>query len=296
MSYGIVRVQKFGLGSVKGIEIHDLRQKVGVSHTNDDINWQKSIDNYDIHYSNNRNFKLTIKNRINQLNLKRAVRKDAVVMAQVLVTSDSSFFQSISHDKQQQFFKDSYDFLAERYGKHNIISAVVHLDELTPHMHFNFIPITDDDRLSAKSILTKQSLIQQQTAFFESVGRKYGLERGLQGGKKSHYQTSEFKAKTSFEHIQQQLNDSQDTLANYEALQAILLDEIEDLERQRKSIQLAVNNAQATLNKLNGQVLNLSQISDIKGKKSITGALKDVSYQEYLSLKKTASLDRKSVV
>ena len=130
------------------------------------------------------------------MNLKKALRKDAVVMAQVLVTSDNSFFKSLSQDNTKEFFKNSYEFLCNRYGKENIVSSIVHMDERTPHMHFNFVPITIDNRLSAKSILTRQNLIEQQTSFYEKVGKKYGLERGIQGGIKKHIETNEYKLNT----------------------------------------------------------------------------------------------------
>ena len=177
MSVGIVRVAKMTSGSVKGIEIHDRREK-DISHTNKDIDWERTKENYDLHPDQNRNFYQTIKERISELNLPKAVRKDAVVMAQVLVTSDHDFFKGLNKEQQEQFFKDSYNFLAERYGKENVVSATVHLDEKTPHMHFNFVPVTADGRLSAKSILTRQSLIEQQTAFYEQVGKDHGLNRG----------------------------------------------------------------------------------------------------------------------
>lgn len=205
MAYGIVRVQKMGGGSVKGIEIHDRREKEGISHTNKDIDWERTKLNYDLHHEQNSNFQRAVKERISELDLKKAVRKDAVVMGQVLVTSEHKFFEGMSRERQEQFFKDSYNFLADRYGKENVIAATVHLDERTPHMHFNFVPVTADGRLSAKSVLTRQSLIEQQTAFYEQVGKHYGLERGIQGGKKKHLDVLEYKAHTATQRAQDAL-------------------------------------------------------------------------------------------
>lgn len=197
MSYGVVRVQKFHAGSVKGIQIHDRREKDGISHTNKDIDWNRTQLNYDLHTAQNKNFSKAIKDRIISLSMKRAVRKDAVVMAQVLVTSDHTFFEGLTEERQRSFFEDSYEFLKERYGENNIVSSTVHLDETTPHMHFNFVPVTADGRLSAKAVLTKQSLIEQQDLFFEKVGKKYGLQRGERGGNKTHLETAELKKKTA---------------------------------------------------------------------------------------------------
>lgn len=196
MNYGIVRVQKFSSGSVKGIEIHDRREKEGISHTNKDIDWSKTDFNYDLCEKQNKSFTKASKERISKLNLKKAVRKDAVVMAQVLVTSDHEFFETLPYSEVRNFFENSYAFLSERYGKENVISATVHMDERTPHMHFNFVPVTQDGRLSAKSVLNRQSLIEQQTAFYQQVGQRYGLQRGQQGGKKRHLDVAEYKVTT----------------------------------------------------------------------------------------------------
>lgn len=249
MSFAICRVQKMGKGSVKGIQIHDTRQQ-GLSHTNPDIDWERSSFNYDLHPAQNKNYNQAVKERIEQLHLKRAVRKDAVVMAQVLVTSDNAFFRGLSEEEQKSFFQDSYDFLANRYGAENVISATVHLDEQTPHMHFNFVPVTADGRLSAKAVLTRQALIEQQDLFISSVGSKYGLQRGVRSDeKREHLETADYKLKTALEKTEQ---------------------------------------AKTQLKELQGKILTQKELNAIEGKRTLTGALKGVTYEEYLSLKKTA--------
>ena len=105
-------------------------------------------------------------------------------------------------DTRRQFFEDAYKFLSDRYGAENVISATVHMDERTPHMHFNFVPVTRDGRLSAKDVLTKTQLIDQQTAFYEQVGVKYGLERGERkdsGKRRLHLETAEYKEAVALE-------------------------------------------------------------------------------------------------
>lgn len=230
MSVGIVRVQKFGKGSVKGVEIHDQREKEGISHTNPDIDWGRSHENYDLCPAQNQNYYRAVQERIEQLHLPRAVRKDAVVMAQVLVTSDHDFFEGLTPGQTQQFFRDSYDFLANRYGQENMISAMVHMDERTPHMHVNFVPVTPDGKLSAKRLLTRQALIEQQTAFQNAVGVHYGLRRGMtkeerveQGVERKHMTTAEYKAYTKqLEALQQEVEETHGEIMQlrYEATQA----------------------------------------------------------------------------
>jgi len=133
------------------------------------------------------------------LNLPKAVRKDAVVMVGMLISSGHEYFENISLKQQTQFFEDSYKFFCNRYGKENVISSTVHLDEHTPHMHFNFIPVTSDGRLSAKSILTRQELRSLQSDFYQEVGIRYGLERGKDGSTATHLSEMEYKLKKTSE-------------------------------------------------------------------------------------------------
>lgn len=94
-----------------------------------------------------------INKRIESLNLKRAPRKDAVRMCDCVVT--------LSEDvggADYAFFDTVYDFLRCRYGDENVVSAWVHMDETTPHMHFAWVPITEDGRLSAKDVVNRQDL------------------------------------------------------------------------------------------------------------------------------------------
>lgn len=283
LSYGIVRVQKFSKGSVQGISIHDKREKQSLS--NPDIDIEKSNLNYNLSESN-LTYHEKIKERISELDLKKAVRKDAVVMAQVLVTSDSDFFKNLDSEKQKEFFQDSYNFLSERYGKENIVSATVHLDEKTPHMHFNFVPATADGRLSAKSLLTRQSLIEQQTAFQEKVGKHYGLERGMTkeqrietGSIRKHMNNQEFKSysseleKLKLEHsrtlnMASKLNKQLETLENSKNR---LQGKIEGLEKDYK-----------------GALLRKKGIDVIQPEKTILGTLKNITLEDVDSLKKTA--------
>lgn len=276
-------------GSVKGIEIHDRREK-DKSHTNPDIDFSKSGQNYDLHPAQNGNFYQAVKERIDQLELKRAVRKDAVVMAQVLVTSDGGFFTSladrtadrlmsanhevyasglpfteseiqrasIGKDATREFFQKAYDFLADRYGRENVISATVHMDEKTPHMHFNFVPVTEDGRLSAKDVLSRQRLIEQQTAFYEQVGKEYGLQRGEpkeSGKRRKHLETAEFKemsqevteARRTLETVKSEVKSIQERKMALEG-------EISALEGQKSTLARETSVVQQELDSLGKQI------------------------------------------
>lgn len=129
-----------------------------------------------------------------RIRLPKAPRKDAVLMASFVIGSDREFFKGLDADEQNRFFRDCTNFFIDRYGRKNIISAVIHNDETTPHMHLNLIPIKDG-RLCAKDLLNRNELSKLQTEFHEKVGRRWGLMRGKEGSTASHLSTAEFKAK-----------------------------------------------------------------------------------------------------
>ncbi len=99
--------------------------------------------------------------------------------------------------KRLRFFQMAADFLTHRVGRDNIVSAVVHMDERTPHMHLTFVPLTEDNRLSAKEILgNRASLSRWQDDFHAHMVEKYpDLERGESAFKtgRKHIPTRLFK-------------------------------------------------------------------------------------------------------
>lgn len=196
MSYCVCHMTKFARGAVKGVEIHNQRKREGISHTNPDIDWNRSGENYDLHNTEGINYYKAIQARIASLNLKKAVRKDAVLLCGFIITSDTDFFKSLGPEATRKYFIDSYKFLKNRYGPENVVAATVHLDEATPHMHFEMVPVVDG-RLSAKSLFTKTELKKLQTDFHREVGAKYGLERGIEGSPARHIETARLKLETA---------------------------------------------------------------------------------------------------
>lgn len=87
----------------------------------------------------------TVKGRIDAVNArakaegKRATRKDAVVMADMVVTLP----QNVPPEDAYKFFWNSYQYIADRVGRGNLMGGYVHMDETTPHMHVPFTPILD---------------------------------------------------------------------------------------------------------------------------------------------------------
>lgn len=105
-------------------------------------------------------------------------RSNSVLALDTIYTASQDFFQGKTNQQNDDFFKDCLQFHQEHFG--HIISAVVHYDETTPHLHIISVPLTKDGRLSARDVIgNKAKMSKTQNAFFEQVGRGYGLERGV---------------------------------------------------------------------------------------------------------------------
>ena len=162
MSFGVCRVEKVkGAAAVAGLQLHNNRERQR-SNTNPDIDRSRSGLNYSLIEQSTHSYNKLIEGRLQQgYKGKKAIRKDAVRMCEMLFTSDGEFFARLSEQEQRQFFIDCFEFAAQRYGRENIIAATVHLDEATPHLHLDFVPLTQDGRLSAKEVLGGRKEMQQ---------------------------------------------------------------------------------------------------------------------------------------
>lgn len=199
VGYAVVHMMKIKSGAVGGIQSHNNREHE--PKTNPDVDMSRSEDNYDLISCDN--YKRSIKEKLSNLvESSRAVRKDAVVVCNFIVTSDNETMNALGADRQRQFFQDSVKWFSDRYGADRVLNATVHMDETTPHLHIGVMPITQDGRLSAKAIFTKTEMKAIQTEFARDVGEKYGLERGVEGSDRTHLSEIRYKQETAFaEHI-----------------------------------------------------------------------------------------------
>lgn len=105
-------------------------------------------------------------------------RANSVLALDTLYTASSEFFQGKTNGENDTFFRDCLKFHERHFG--HIISAVIHYDETTPHLHVISVPLTQDGRLSARDVIgNKAKMSKAQDEFFEQVGKGYGLERGV---------------------------------------------------------------------------------------------------------------------
>ena len=154
----MAHVQKYTKGNVQGLSIHWDRKTE--NHSNLDIDNERSDLNYDLCEKEGDTLS-RMNQRLSEVHAFK--RNDLKVCADWVVTLPENL-KEISEKEQCEFFEKTYEFLANRYGgEKNVLSANVHMDETTPHMHFAFMPVVWDEKkqrekVSAKEVLTRKEL------------------------------------------------------------------------------------------------------------------------------------------
>lgn len=200
-------MEKYKRGDIVGIERENERNENYKSTRNPQIDKSRTHLNYHT-LPHEKKYLSFIDERIKELAPKRKIKDDAVLITSFILGSDKEFFDGITHETQKRFFDDCTEFFSERYGKENVVSAVVHLDESTPHLHFNLMPVTGG-RLCAKELFDRIALRELQTDFYEIVGKKYGLKRGKEGSTAKHLDTVAFKTKKMTEAAEAKIREAE---------------------------------------------------------------------------------------
>ena len=176
-NYAILRIEKRKMGSVTPINNHHERLKEKYK-SNEDIDPERTRLNYHLVEPEGK-YRQKVLDRIEEVGAKR--RKDSVVLQDVLITATPEWIDAKSYEEQVEYFNHAFDFIAKRYGRDNILSAVVHMDEAHPHMHLVFVPITPEGKLSSKILIGgPKGMEKLQDDFHEHMSRKYpDLTRGI---------------------------------------------------------------------------------------------------------------------
>jgi hypothetical protein len=103
---------------------------------------------------------------------------------------------AMSREEQDSYFKAALEWVEAKHGADNVLSAVVHRDETTPHLQLIIIPLDERGRLNARELVGgKANLSQMQTDFAEKVGQQFGLERGIERSAAKHDTIKEYYAR-----------------------------------------------------------------------------------------------------
>lgn len=192
ISYLVCHMEKYHKTASYPVERENERDE-NYEASNPQIDSERTKDNY---HTIGRCCSYTefINRRIDELNLPTKLRKDAVLMASFVIGSDRKSFDGLSQEQQEDFFAECTRYFTDKFGEENIISAVVHVDETTPHLRLNLMPIRNG-RLCCKDLFNRTGLAKLQTDFHEAVGKRWGLERVREGSPRKHLLTAEYKAK-----------------------------------------------------------------------------------------------------
>lgn len=215
MSYAIIRNTNYKMKNLAGIYRHNERKNT--HYSNQDINKQNSKLNYSLKspYST---YEKVFKDIRKKYNLKGMIKKVSNIMCEFIITSDKEFFNSIGEEETKRYFQIAYNFAAnyKGLGEKYILSAKVHMDESTPHLHLVFVPVVRKlDKKSGKTVNKiacseywkgKDSYKKLQDNFYQYiVDNGFDLERG-KSRNAEHLSTEKLKQITNYDNIKYELS------------------------------------------------------------------------------------------
>jgi len=216
MSFAIIRNTKYKRENLKGIYRHNERRNK--NYSNDNIDKERTYLNYSLKspkYRYDKEFDMMRE----KYNLKGQIKTVSNIACEYIITSDKQFFDKIGEEETKRYFETAYNFVTEykNLGEQYIMSAKVHMDEETPHMHLIFLPVvhtTDKkgnfiDKLACSEFWkAKDSYRQLQDAFYKYMtSHSFELERGVpkEETEREHIDIKEYKEITNFDKTKEKL-------------------------------------------------------------------------------------------
>lgn len=204
-------------------------------------------------------------------------RKDVNVLCSWIVTAP----KDLKENDLPDFFAKTYDFLQNRYGKDNVVSAYVHMDETTPHIHFAFVPVTYDKKkerykVSAFEVITKKDLQSFHSDLEKHINKELGYEIGIlnQATKDGNKSIQELKRQSATEILQETKTEAAKIISQAQ-------DDVDTIKNQKKVLQNEVKGLQKDL-------LTAKQVKNVKHTKALLGDKQVVSTSDFENLRKTA--------
>ena len=216
MSFAIIRNTKYKRENLKGIYRHNERRNK--NYSNDNIDKERTYLNYSLKspkYRYDKEFDMMRE----KYNLKGQIKTVSNIACEYIITSDKQFFEEIGEEETKRYFETAYEFIAEykNLGEQYIMSAKVHMDEETPHMHLIFLPVVhtqdkkenDIDKLACSEFWKeKDSYRRLQDAFYQYMtSHNFKLERGVPKEEtgREHIDIKEYKEITNFDKTKEKL-------------------------------------------------------------------------------------------
>ena len=286
--YAIMRFAKYKGPEISNIEAHNERTKEKYA-SNPDIDLSRSKYNFHLVEPSGR-YRTEAERQISAASCR--TRKDSIRVVEVLFTATPDFFKGKNRAEVKAFFTEVLRFIEKHQAKETILSAVVHMDEKTPHMHLSFVPLTPDGRLSAKEIVgNKKKLTWWQDKFWEHMVVKYpDLERGESASQtgRNHIPPRIFKEMTRLNKQRQKLEElltgigplnSKKRAAEISKLLDGYIPAVEKMHTQLKKYSTAFTSTKAENEKLKRKNKKLSESLDEATHKSVLKQLEDARFQ-----------------
>ena len=301
MSYAIIRNKNYKMNTVPLMERHN--ERLNHNYSNKDIDLSRTSENYHLKRIKTETYQQEFERIRTRQELKGNLRlhgeKQSTVLCEFVITSDKDFFDRLGTDRTKRFFQDAYDFVtAKAGGEQYILSAVVHMDEATPHMHVAFIPVIDGKdrkgspckRINCSEFWKgRDSYSRLQDEYYDFItSRGYDLERGEKGSTAEHLSVAEYKLKKT----EKRLTAMTEQIAEIENIEevkttnlplntvAIKRDDFEMLSAAAKNY-VGVKNAEAENVQLKAECLSLrNENEELKSERdNLSGQLHQLEYE-----------------
>ena len=295
--YAIMRFAKYKGPEITNIEAHNERRKERYA-SNPDIDLSRSKHNFHLIEPPQR-YRAEAERQISAAGCR--TRKDSVRVVEILFTATPEFFNGKKLPETRRYFEEALRFFEQFQSRETIISAVVHMDEKTPHMHLSFVPLTADGRLSAKDIVgNKKKLSWWQDKFWEHMVPKYpDLERGKSASQtgRDHIPPRIFKEMTRLNKQRQKLDEllkdiglfnSKKRAAEISNLLDGYIPAVEKMHTQLSKYGVAFTQTKTENKRLKKKAAELEQSLEAATKTSVLKELRDVQlkrdYEDALAL------------
>ncbi len=273
MGYAVVHLEK-GKGSDSGMSAHIERTIQPANADKKRTYLNRELIQFPTGVKNRTQ---AIVHRLETAGIKRKIASNQVRVIRILLTGTNEDMKRIEHEGNlEEWCKDNLSWLRTTYGENNVVSAVLHMDEKTPHIHATIIPIVTSERRKAKreqkegkrqyrkkkpqtvrlcadDVMTRANLKHYQNTYAEAMN-KYGLQRGIEGSEARHVSTSEY-----YKELINQQENIQENIGN--------------LLRQEKGVQEQLKQAKKEINteKLKGAAVNATT-NIVEGISSVLGS------------------------
>lgn len=280
--------QKNGITDVKGLEKEQERDgKI----SNKEIDLKKTHLNYDLVQSE-LNLYQRVKQRVDEVRPVSRVQKNSVVDYSNIITVPQDQFKTWGVEKSKEYLKEVYNYFCEEFGKENVVSANVHLDETTPHMHLHFVPVSEEGKLQARKVMTPKRINE-----IHSKAPKYLQEKGFDvvrgiGKTDKSLEINEYKAKK----VQEKIDSLENELKTLTDTHKKSLEELKQAEEKTRNKLNATLKASDSLSKLEEHTKGvLGRLDSIEAKKTLFSGKLTISEHDYSELISLAKVGESKV-